>query len=304
MNLLRLLSGCFIAAAVLAAPPASKWVYFGADHKLQYRTDDRGNRIMDFSYAGYGGGGVVIPAVAVGRTLEPAQGDNTARIQEALDAVSSPGAVLLRSGTYELAGTLTIAKSGVVLRGSGSGEGGTVVRLTGAPHRFLQIRGTGKPEPSSAPSPIRDKYVPPGAMSFHVDDGSRFRTGDTVLVNHPITAAWIHFMGMDTLVRDGKQQTWIRPDAVIRTDRSIAAIDGNRVTLDAPLSDALDAKFFDSPATAVTYTFPGRIANAGVESLRVEAPTLDVPITSGQYTVLQMDAAIDSWARDLDVLET
>ena len=40
----------------------SKWVYVGADQR-HYGTDARGNRIMDFSHAGYNGGGVPLPTV-------------------------------------------------------------------------------------------------------------------------------------------------------------------------------------------------------------------------------------------------
>jgi hypothetical protein len=36
----------------------------------------------------------------------------------------------------------------------------------------------------------------------------------------------------------------------------------------------------------------------------VAAPVLDVPISEGQFTVLQMDAVLDSWARDIAVEET
>jgi hypothetical protein len=294
-------------AAMAAAPVASKWVYFGSGHRLEYRADQRGNRIMDFSYAGYRGGGVRLPDERVARTLGPVEGDNTARIQQALDAaaIAAPGAVLLAPGTFEVAGTLAISASGVVLRGSGSGRGGTAIKLTGAPHRFLQIRGAGRWEPAGRPVAITDAYVPSGSASFHVSDAAAFRAGDTVLINHPVTAAWIHFMGMDTLVRDGKPQTWIRAATVIRTDRVIRSIHGSEIALDVPLSDSLDAKFFDSTgASIVKYSFPGRISEVGVESLCVEAPGLDVPITSGQYTALQMDAAIDAWARDIEVQET
>jgi hypothetical protein len=297
----------WIAAAAVAAPVASEWVYFGSGHRLEYRAVAHGNRIMDFSYAGYRAGGVRLPSVATAKTLAPAPGDSTLRIQQALDAVgqSAPGAVLLGPGTYELAGTLSISTSGVVLRGSGSGVGGTVIKLTGDPHRFLQIRGTGKWEAAGRHVDVTDPYVPSGAQSFHVKEPAAFRAGDTILVDHPITAAWIHFMGMDTLVRDGKLQTWIKAGTSIHTDRAIRAIDGNRITLDAPLSDSLDSAYFDSPgATIVKYSFPGRISEVGVESLRVEAPGLDVPIASGQFTVLQMDAVIDGWVRDIDVQET
>lgn len=302
-----------LIGAALAAAPASRWVYFDDAHHLQYRTDERGNRIMDFSYAGYRGGGVAIPGVKVVKTLSPVAGDNTARIQEALDAISaavpdgagSRGAVLLSPGTYEVAGTLTIQASGVVLRGSGSSSSGTVIRLSGQPHRFLQIRGAGRWEPNGKSIAITDRYVPSGAMRFHVSDAAGLRAGDAILINHPITERWIHFMGMDTLVRDGKPQTWIKAGTVIRTDRSIASVKDNELVLDAPLSDSLDASFIDDPgATVVKYGFPGRISEAGVESLRVEAPGTDVPITGPQFTVLQIDAAADVWARDIDIQET
>jgi hypothetical protein len=291
----------------LVAQQASKWVYFGPDRHLQYRADEHGNRIMDFSYAGYRGGGVALPSVPVSKTLQPAEGDSTARIQGAIDdaARHGSGAVLLAPGTYDLAGTLTISTSGVVLRGSGSGEGGTTIRLTGAPHRFLAIRGAGMWQADGKSAAVTDDYVPSGAASFHVDDAAGFKPGDTVLVRRPVTEAWVHFMGMDTLVRDGKAQTWIKAGGFIRTDRTIKAIEGKKIALDVPLSDSIDAKYLNPPgATIVKYTFPGRISEVGVESLRVATPVIDVPITEGQFTAFSMDAVVDAWARDIAIQET
>ena len=112
-------------------------------------------------------------------------------------------------------------------------------------------------------------------------------------------------MGMDTLVRDGKPQTWIKAGSSIHTDRAIQAIAGRRITLDVPLSDSFDAKTLNAPgATLVKYEFPGRISQVGVENLRVVAPARDVPITDPQFTVLRMDAVLDSWARDIAIQET
>src|SRR4029450_8913978 len=119
--------------------------------RLQYTADDRGNRIMDFSYAGYKGGGVALPEVRVARAVKPIDGDTGAQVQAAIDEVSKlpidangfRGALLLERGTYELGGTLKIAAGGVVLRGGGSSEKGTVLRVTGKPHRLLEIAGDG-----------------------------------------------------------------------------------------------------------------------------------------------------------------
>src|SRR5262249_1413673 len=65
----------------------SKWVHVDQG-KLVYQALPTGDRIVDFSYAGYGGGGVAIPSVPVKRTVAPSGGDDTAAIQAALDAVA------------------------------------------------------------------------------------------------------------------------------------------------------------------------------------------------------------------------
>jgi hypothetical protein len=285
-----------LAASVLHAQPISEWAFPGPDHRLHYKSDVHGNSIMDFSAAGYRAGGVKLPSPPTSERLTPAAGDNTARIQAALDKAT--GAVVLAPGEYEIAGTLSITHSGVVLRG----EKGAAIRVTGKPHRFLEIHGEGTWHEEGTPTPILDAYVPAGTASFRVRDSSAFHPGDRVLVLRPVTAEWIHFMDMDSLVRDNEPQTWIRPGSVIRTDRIVDSVDGDRITLDVPLSDALDSKF--TSASLVRYSFPGRITEAGVEGLRITAPFEDVPITEPQYTALRMDAVEDGWARDLEIRET
>jgi hypothetical protein len=73
---------------IVARQGKSKWVYLDARQTLRYAADPRGNRIMDFSHAGYRGGGVALPVVPVVRRLGASAGDTTALIQAALDEVS------------------------------------------------------------------------------------------------------------------------------------------------------------------------------------------------------------------------
>ena len=305
-----------LSAAALTAQGKSKWVYPDAKGRLQYGTDARGNRIMDFSHAGYMGGGVRLPGerdVAVVRTVKPVPGDNTANIQAAIDEVSKlplnprgfRGAVLLERGDYDLAGQLRIAASGVVLRGSGSGEGGTNVRVTGEPHRVVDIGGSGTWQPEATPAKIADAYVPAGATTVTVESATGLRPGDHVLIQRAATEAWIHFMGMDILTRNGKPQTWLKAGTVINHDRTIKAVDGNRITFDVPLSDSFDAAYLNPPGTTVVkYTFPGRIEQVGVESLRVTVPPQNKPISEAQFTLLRMNALRDSWVRDVISVDT
>ena len=246
---------------------------------------------MDFSSAGYRAGGVKLPSPAAAQRLTPVAGDNTARIQAALDSAS--GAVVLAPGEYELAGTLSITRNGVVLRG----EKGANIRLTAKPHSFLEIHGAGTWREEGAPAQVLDSYVPAGESRFRVRGAAAFHPRDRVLVLRPVTAEWIHLMGMDTPVRDTQPQSSIRAGSVIRTDRVVESVDGDRITLDVPLSDALDSQF--TSASLVRYSFPGRITEVGVEGLRVAASFENAPEPG--YAVIRMDAVENGWARDLEI---
>jgi hypothetical protein len=292
------------------AGPTSKWVYVDAPGHLAYGALPKGERILDFSSAGYMGGGVAIPAAPVQQTVKPSGGsDDTAAIQAAIDAVSKlpatsglRGAVLLAPGTFNVAGTITLGTSGVVLRGSGSGTGGTVLNVTGSPRMVITVGGTGKWQESSTSTDITDDYVPSGATSFHVTSSAGLSPGTPVLVDRTVTAAWIHFMGMDTMVRNGNPETWVAAGTVIHADRTIASVQGTTVTLDAPLSDSFDVSTWGSGAARASvhpYTFAGRIEQVGVEAMHLVAPPQTVPINQPIFGVLSMDAVKDAWVSDV-----
>src|SRR5436305_110654 len=54
--LLGVAAGQETSAAGTSTTGTSTWVFFGDNHRLQYHQDANGNRIMDFSFAGYQGG--------------------------------------------------------------------------------------------------------------------------------------------------------------------------------------------------------------------------------------------------------
>jgi len=306
------LATAWAANAVAAESATSQWVHPDPDGKLSYKLTPTGDRIMDFSHAGYMGGGVAIPTVPVKRTLKPSGGDDTAAIQRAINEVAAlklndRGALLLAPGVFTCSNTLTIAGSGVVLRGSGSGATGTTIKLAGKPHNGITIRGAGETEVTEfkpAQSAIADAYVPSGAAKFSVADAQGFAIGDTIEVRRPVTAAWIKFMQMDDLKRDGKAQTWLRAGSTTTMERRITAISGNTITLDVPLSDSFDAKHLNPPGTAVVKIKPpSRVSQVGVESLHIECPPQGINHTEAHFSALRMNAE-DSWVRDVNIDET
>lgn len=101
--------------------------------RLVYTPDYRGNRVVDYSHAGYGGGGAALPNVPVRIVLEPSadpQTDDAERIQRAVDMLGRVpadadgfrGAVLLKAGTFRIGRPVRIAQSGIVIRGEGDGH--------------------------------------------------------------------------------------------------------------------------------------------------------------------------------------
>ena len=179
-------------------------VYSGNDDRLLYTPDYRGNRSPDFSHAGYMGGGVSLPIVDIMKTLEPQPGDDTKRIQDAIDELSKlpinengfRGTLLLKKGVYEIDGSLLIRDSGIVIRGEGQGDfsdfwlepqkghsleefrnhisdkSATVLIATGQSMRTLiSVQGSsGIVIDENNPREILNRYVPVGSNSFRIKD--------------------------------------------------------------------------------------------------------------------------------------
>jgi len=66
----------------------SSRVYRDSNNRLVYTSDEEGNRIVDFSHAGYKSGTVNLPKMDIKVTISPLSGDNTAHIQGAITMVA------------------------------------------------------------------------------------------------------------------------------------------------------------------------------------------------------------------------
>src|SRR5699024_5087062 len=155
--------------------------------------DELGNRVPDFSYAGYMAGNKPIPNAPIKIVVPLKEGDDTRRIQSALDYVASlpvndrglRGAVLLEQGIYTVSGQLILRASGVILRGSGMSEEGTMIEGTGQGRKTLvRIVGKGNRKVETEVD-ILQPYVPVNAMQFTVKKPELFQEGDKVQIRRP-----------------------------------------------------------------------------------------------------------------------
>ena len=279
------------------------------DGHLIYDADELGNRVPDFSSCGYAGGDREMPIAPVRIVVSPVNGDETERIQRAIDYVGSlpadtnglRGAVLLLKGRHEVSGSLLITNSGVVLRGQGAGENGTILVASGLDRRTL-IRIFGVNDRVSHKSEsweITEGYVPVGATKLHLKSVGELKVGDSIRVVRPSTQAWIDLLGANDF-GGGEGGGWKPGQYDIVWNRKIKSIETNAVTIDAPITTALDAQF--GGGWVETYSWPGRIHDVGVENLCLES-TFDAANPRDEnhsWFAITMENTTDAWVRQVD----
>ncbi len=298
-----------IAPAGLASTNLSAWVFPGSSGRLLYQPDALGNRVLDASSVGYGGGSVPLPTnIPVKVVVTPVAGDNVANIQTAINQVQAlpmaangfRGVVLLSAGDYKLSNTVTISASGVILRGVGSNTNNGAVLHATASNEYTLVKVTGSGSASTVGSTynITNNYVPAGARSFNVDNVGTLAVGQRVYVRRIATQQWINDLGMNLLGPPPGDVPWTPSGYNIDMDRVITHIEGNHIFVDAPITCAIDAHYTNG--TIRQYSWSGLITNVAVEHLFGLSDYFgsNTNETHG-WTFIEFDNVVNGWVRDV-----
>ncbi len=266
----------------------SAWVRRGTAG-LVYQLDQRGDRILDYSAAGYEEGSEIPVAEDVVDSsrfvnVAPIAGDNRASIQAAIDSVSQlslnangfRGVVQLSPGQFDISDTLNINASGVILRGAGNGNdpaSDTILRSTSlnpisiihvdSPQiTSIQLRDSGPR------NEIIDKVVPGGATSFRVANSDVYSVGEWINVERAPNQVWFDLV--TSLFPDdpsGENFGWNTSESrfTFQQERRITRIEGDRVFVHAPLSHNIDRRL--GTGTIQRY-HEDRISNIGIQRIR------------------------------------
>ncbi|WP_435138329.1 DUF6298 domain-containing protein [Formosa sp. A9] len=245
--------------------------------KVLHVADSLGNQIPDFSFAGYMASEKAIPTVDVKIFVSHQVEDATQNIQNAIDYVSRlkpdvngfRGAVLLDKGTFKINGTLYLKASGVVLRGSGNEDNETVLLGTGLKREAL-VSVLGEDNRTYADTLVfKTTYTPLGAQKIQLEQTSKLKPSDDIIIRQRLTDKWIKTLGMDFFGAETGWIGWKTRDWDITWNRVVKDVKGNEVTLNAPLTMTLDDTF--GKPEIVKYTWTGRIENVGVENMSMQS---------------------------------
>lgn len=315
--LLTSLSGFAQPEAALVYPDEHGNLVYERHANIEETNAD--NIIIDYSNCGYMGGGVAIPDVAVKVTLYPQFGDDRERIQEAINYVSGldpdengfRGAVLLKAGTYELsvphADALQISTSGVVLRGEGQGQDGTILKTSHEKkHQVIATRPERQSFGTSNTTKITDTYVGSGRFGFHVEDISGYAVGDTIFVRFTPNQTWLDEIYANEYLNSGDEY-WSTDLYTMNFERIITSIDGNSITIHSPIILPMQTKFGGGEIIKLSYS-RNRLNNVGVENMRLVGtgitPTCAADNPNRLQTAVHFEYTANSWIRGITVLHT
>ena len=268
---------------------------------------------MDYSTCGYHASEQRIPDVKNVLYVDKAE-----HLQQAIDEVSAMkpekrGAILIAEGTYLLDEPLRIKASGVVLRGMGKGktilvkrgfDRGAAIYVEGQaeaekPH-FTVDKQRNIHQADDRLVEITDKTVKAGATTFSVKSAKGLTVGSRIRILRPSTWEWICGLKMDDFGGDLDYTGWKPTDIDIEWDRTITAIEGNRLTVDAPLTCTMTAE--QGGGYIINACNKGEITEVGIENLTIESAINDWNPKDEDHCWdgISMDNARDCWVRRVD----
>ena len=282
--------------------------------KLQYNTySDKGDKLTDFSKAGFYAGKYEIPdssKIKVVATIEPSKDkneDDTERIQKVIDEVfeNAPNnffkVIKLKAGRYNINKNGISLKSGIILSGEGQGPSGTVLYAFDKT-RYSVIKVHGMPKENDANIHyVTNKYIPAGSdsVTLSASDIANYKVGDLVAFYYPSTDEWCKAMDMVGMKgEDGLDSSWKAGQFDREEIKTITEINGNTVKFDIPFYVPYYPEY--STPYICKVSDGSNLEHVGIENLRVESAFADIPTDEEHAeTAISFGHAKNCYVRDV-----
>ena len=288
--------------------PTTNMLFVKTDGSLGYNyyanegETQKVNIVPDFSMAGYKGGGVALPKITdVKITLTPIPGDNLTQIQNAINQVQDMslnndgvrGVILLKSGLYEVSNSIKITKSGVILRGEGQGENGTVLKATKTEqHTLIEIAGTAVTNTRTLKK-ITTPYVGTGKKGFRVESLAGIAVGDRIAIYKTPNQQWINDLDM-------AQYGWTASGYNTDFERKVMGIVGDSIVLDAPVVDPMQTKY--GGGSIYKLNANQRVTQVGIEDMRLTSVYASAEDEQHGWIAVELKNAENCWIKGVTAL--
>lgn len=287
LRITMLLLAFCMASHLIAAPKPKKEVYIP----------------MDYSTCGYHASEQAIPNIPVAAFVAWQEGDCTNLIQQAIDYVASlkpnqkghRGCVLLGEGTFVISKPLKINSSGIVLRGVDKKK--TVILRTGVERgAAIYIEGADTQTAGDTIAVTNEKIIA-GSTQLTLQTTKGLRVGSRIAILRPSTKEWIASLKMNDFGGGLDYTGWKATDTDIMWDRTITAVNGTTVTLDAPITTTLSQEY--GGAIVINAYNMGEITECGVENMTIDSDyaTWNIKDEDHCWDGIYMNHVRDAWVR-------
>ena len=206
---------------------------------------------MDYSTCGYHASEQAIPDVKTTVRIDWQAGDCSDLIQQAIDHVATlkadakghRGAIALGEGIFTINKPLRITASGIVLRGLGHGK--TTLLKQGVDRGamiYLEPRCEVRGARCGDTIQVADNTIAAGSTVL-TTKGGKLTAGERILIVRPCTKEWIESLKMNDFGGGLDYTGWKPTDIDITWDRTVTAVMGDTITLDAPVTTTISRAF-------------------------------------------------------------
>lgn len=258
---------------------------------------------MDYSTCGYHASECRIPNVKNVVFVKAEDGDNSYRLQRAIEYVSQlkpdknghRGAILLSRGTFNIDKPLRISTSGIVIRGAGR-DMTQIVKRGVDRGALIYIEGE-KGATGGDTLSLSGTKITAGATALYMNTANAINAGERILIVRPSTKEWIESLNCDDFGGGLSYTGWKPADIDITWDRTVTAVNGNKITLDAPITTTLDPKYGNS--FVIRGSIRNEVTECGIENLTLmsEHNSWNTKDEDHCWNGIWIDKARDCWVR-------
>ena len=161
----------------------------------------------------------------------------------------------------------------------------------------------------SSNSVINEDYVPVGRLYVEVRNPNLFKVGDAVRIYRKPTQAWLDDIGMTRIASNGREAAgsptnqWDISGYTMSWSRRVTGVRGNRVYLDAPVVQSLEARYGRGELQKYTLN---RVVGCGVENMSFDCKYDKTNIYNGNevdeshaWQAVLVKAAEHCWVRNV-----
>jgi Carbohydrate binding module (family 6) len=295
----------------------STWIGVDGMGTITYTPDVNGNKLPDFSGVGFENSEKTIPYVPVVMQLSPLPAaDNSTQIEAAIAQIVANyprdpitgfrGALLLKAGEWQIDNTVDIVNSGILIRGEGSHDEGTIIVADELKqYTVFYFKGWNSPTTTGTSYAVQGTYIPVGEKVLTLSSAAHgFQVGDKVHLRVTPNSNWVDLIGMNVAGGLGtpSDPIWYATDYIYSYHRVVKAVSGATITLDAPVVDMIDANY--KTASVIKESWAGDVY-VGIEHLRIVGRADAVLVTGGMaWEGIVMEKLENGFVNDVEVYYT